>query len=56
MFSVKTDADTYIAKTVIIASGKRSRELNVPEKQIIIAAGEGAKAALGVFRYLAGKK
>lgn len=25
---------------------------NVPEKQIIIAAGEGAKAALGVFRYL----
>ena len=27
---------------------------DVPEKQIIIAAGEGAKAALGVFRYLAG--
>jgi len=25
---------------------------DVPEKQIIIAAGEGAKAALGVFRYL----
>jgi NADH-dependent peroxiredoxin subunit F len=25
---------------------------SVPEKQIIIAAGEGAKAALGVFRYL----
>lgn len=25
---------------------------NVPEKQIIIAAGEGAKAALGVFKYL----
>lgn len=27
---VKTDKDSYIAKTVIIASGKRSRELNVP--------------------------
>lgn len=26
---------------------------DVPEKQIIIAAGEGSKAALGVFRYLA---
>ncbi|MFC1590309.1 NAD(P)/FAD-dependent oxidoreductase [Candidatus Omnitrophota bacterium] len=26
---------------------------DVPEKQIIIAAGEGAKAALGVFQYLA---
>ena len=25
---------------------------NVPEKQIIVAAGEGAKAVLGVFRYL----
>lgn len=29
---------------------------DVPEKQIVIAAGEGAKAALGVFRYLAGLK
>ena len=27
---VKTNKDTYEAKTVIIASGKRSRELNVP--------------------------
>lgn len=26
---------------------------DAPEKQIIIAAGEGSKAALGVFRYLA---
>ena len=25
---------------------------DVPEKQIVIAAGEGAKAALGVFKYL----
>jgi len=25
---------------------------NVPEKQIIIAAGEGAKASLAAFRYL----
>ena len=29
---------------------------DVPEKQIIIAAGEGSKAALSVFRYLAGHK
>ncbi|MFA5092730.1 MAG: FAD-dependent oxidoreductase [Candidatus Omnitrophota bacterium] len=29
---------------------------NVPEKQIIIAAGEGSKAALGAFRYLAQHK
>lgn len=29
---------------------------NVPEKQIIIAAGDGAKAALGAFRYLARRK
>jgi alkyl hydroperoxide reductase subunit F len=28
---------------------------DVPEKQIIIAAGEGSKAALSVFKYLAGK-
>ncbi|MFH1784030.1 MAG: FAD-dependent oxidoreductase [bacterium] len=29
---------------------------DVPEKQIIVAAGEGAKAALGIFRYLAKQK
>ena len=29
---------------------------DVPEKQIIIAAGEGSKAALGAFRYLAQHK
>ncbi len=29
---------------------------DVPEKQIIIAAGEGSKATLGVFRYLAQQK
>jgi alkyl hydroperoxide reductase subunit AhpF len=29
---------------------------DVPEKQIIIAAGEGSKAALSAFRYLAGHK
>ena len=29
---------------------------NVPEKQIIIAAGEGAKATLSAFRYLSQKK
>lgn len=27
---------------------------DIPEKQIIVAAGEGAKAVLGVFRYLSG--
>jgi alkyl hydroperoxide reductase subunit F len=37
----------------IFASGDVT---SVPEKQIIIAAGEGAKAALSVFRYLAGHK
>ena len=29
---------------------------DVPEKQIIIAAGEGSKATLGVFKYLAHQK
>jgi alkyl hydroperoxide reductase subunit F len=29
---------------------------DVPEKQIIIAAGEGAKAALSAFRYLIQQK
>ena len=29
---------------------------NVPEKQIVIAAGEGSKAALGAFKYLARQK
>ncbi|MEM2696215.1 MAG: alkyl hydroperoxide reductase subunit F, partial [Thermoproteota archaeon] len=29
---------------------------NVPEKQIIIAAGEGCKAALSAFRYLSRRK
>ncbi|NQT06878.1 MAG: FAD-dependent oxidoreductase, partial [Candidatus Omnitrophica bacterium] len=29
---------------------------DVPEKQIVIAAGEGAKAALGAFKYLARKR
>ena len=28
---------------------------NVPEKQIIVAAGEGAKALLGIFRYLSSR-
>ena len=32
---------------------KKSGQMGVPEKQIIVAAGEGAKAALAVFRYLA---
>lgn len=29
---------------------------NVPEKQIIVAAGEGCKAALSAFRYLSRKR
>jgi alkyl hydroperoxide reductase subunit F len=29
---------------------------DVPEKQIIVAAGEGAKAAIAVYKYLVGKK
>jgi alkyl hydroperoxide reductase subunit F len=29
---------------------------NIPEKQIIVAAGEGAKAILGVFRYLSSRE
>jgi alkyl hydroperoxide reductase subunit F len=29
---------------------------DVPEKQIIVAAGEGAKAVLGVFKYLSSQK
>ena len=29
---------------------------DVPEKQIIVAAGEGAKAALGAFKFLAARK
>ncbi|WP_243113688.1 FAD-dependent oxidoreductase [Desulfofundulus salinus] len=29
---------------------------NIPEKQIIVAAGEGAKAALGAYRYLLKQK
>lgn len=29
---------------------------DVPEKQIVIAAGEGSKAALGVFRYLSKRR
>jgi len=28
----------------------------VPEKQIVVAAGEGAKAALGAYGYLLGPK
>ena len=30
LFGVKTERDNYISKTIIIASGKRSRELKVP--------------------------
>jgi len=30
VFTIKTDKDSYVTKTIIIASGKRSRELGVP--------------------------
>jgi len=52
-FEVRTaKGESYQARAVIIATGKHPRQLNVPEKQIVVAAGEGAKAALQAHRYL----
>jgi len=52
-FDVQTAKDeSYQARAVIIATGKRLRQLNVPEKQIVVAVGEGAQAALQAHRYL----
>jgi len=46
---IKVDPYNHTSISGIFAAGDVT---NVPEKQIVIAAGEGSKAALGVFRYL----
>lgn len=46
---IVVDCDSKTNVEGLYAAGDVS---NVPEKQIIIAAGEGAKAALGAYRYL----
>lgn len=46
---IKVDSYNRTSIPGIFAAGDVT---DVPEKQIVIAAGEGAKAALGVFRYL----
>jgi len=50
---IKVDSCNQTSLQGIFAAGDVT---DVPEKQIIIAAGEGAKAALGVFRFLARKR
>lgn len=50
---IEIDCSTRTNMPGIFAAGDVT---DVPEKQIIIAAGEGAKASLSAFRYLAGKK
>ena len=47
---IKIDANNQTNIPAIFAAGDVT---DMPEKQIIIAAGEGAKAALGAFKYLA---
>jgi len=47
---IKVNSRNETSVPAIFAAGDVT---DVPEKQIIIAAGEGAKAALSVFRYLA---
>jgi len=46
---IVVDCDSETSVDGLFAAGDVS---SVPEKQIIIAAGEGAKAALGAYRYL----
>ncbi len=46
---IKVDSYNHTNISGVFAAGDVT---DVPEKQIIIAAGEGAKATLGVFRYL----
>lgn len=46
---VMIDCKAYTSEPGIFAAGDVT---DVPEKQIIIAAGDGAKAALGAYRYL----
>jgi len=50
---IEVDCFNQTSSTGIFAAGDVT---TVPEKQIIVAAGEGAKAALGVFKYLNGKQ
>ncbi len=47
---IKVDNYNHTSLSGVFAAGDVT---DVPEKQIIIAAGEGAKATLGIFRYLA---
>ena len=46
---IEVDCDCNTSVAGIFAAGDVT---NAPEKQIIVAAGEGAKAALSAFRYL----
>jgi len=46
---IKIDKDNRTSQSNIFAAGDIT---DIPEKQIIIAAGEGAKAALSAYRYL----
>ncbi|MDQ0286423.1 alkyl hydroperoxide reductase subunit F [Desulfofundulus luciae] len=46
---IKVDCDCSTSVPGAFAAGDVS---SIPEKQIIVAAGEGAKAALGAYRYL----
>ncbi|MDI6756583.1 MAG: FAD-dependent oxidoreductase [Endomicrobiia bacterium] len=50
---IKVDCRSRASVEGIFAAGDVT---DVPEKQIIIAAGEGAKASLGAYRYLVGLK
>lgn len=50
---IKVDCRSRTSMTGVFAAGDVT---DVPEKQIIVAAGEGAKAALGAYRYLVGLK
>jgi alkyl hydroperoxide reductase subunit F len=46
---IEVDCDCNTSVVGIFAAGDVT---NAPEKQIIVAAGEGAKAALSAYRYL----
>ncbi|HLD29748.1 MAG TPA: thioredoxin-disulfide reductase, partial [bacterium] len=46
---IKVDCGTGTSVAGVFAAGDIT---TVPEKQIIVAAGEGSKAALAAFRYL----
>ena len=50
---IKVDSRNQTDIAGIFAAGDVT---DVPEKQIIIAAGEGSKAALSAFRYLSRRK